>query len=48
MKKKVGITIVAILCIALICVGYYFLKKEGAASENEALTKVQKITTLDL
>ena len=28
--------------------GYYFLKKEGAASENEALTKVQKITTLDL
>ena len=48
MKKKVGITIVATLCIALICVGYYFLKKEGAASENEALTKVQKITTLDL
>lgn len=48
MKKKVGITIVAILCIALICVGYYFLKEEGAASENEALTKVQKITTLDL
>ena len=48
MKKKVGITIVAILCIALICVGYYFLKKEGTASENEALTKVQKITTLDL
>lgn len=48
MKKKVGITIVAVLCIALICVGFYFLKKEGSSSDNEQLTKVQKITTQDL
>ena len=27
MKKKIGIIIVAILCIVLICVGFYFLMK---------------------
>lgn len=48
MKKKIGIIIVAILCIVLICVGFYFLKKEGISSGNEQLTKVEKITTQDL
>ena len=48
MKKKIGIIIVAILCVAAICVGFYFLKKEGVPSANEQLTKVEKITTQDL
>lgn len=48
MKKKIGIIITAIVCIALICVGFYFLKKGSTSSENGQLTKVQKITTQDL
>lgn len=48
MKKKIGIMIGAIFCIALICVEFYSLKQGGTSSANEQLTKVEKITTQDL
>lgn len=48
--KKVGIVIVALLCVALVCGGFYYVKSRSDALQNgeEELTKVQKITTKDL
>ena len=48
--KKAGIVIAALLCVALLCGGFYFAKKnvDSKAERNEELTKVQKIITRDL
>lgn len=48
--KKVGIVIAACLCVALICVGFFFVKRNSDASQNKdvALTEAQKIITKDL
>lgn len=48
MKKKVGIIIAALLCIAVLCVGFYFLKENSISSAEKELTKVEKIITKDL
>lgn len=48
--KKAGTIIVALLCIGLVCTGFYFLKKWSDESQNieTELTEVQKIVTKDL
>jgi hypothetical protein len=46
--KKVGIVIVALLCIAGICGGFYYAKMHPSSSDDVELTKVQKIITRDL
>jgi hypothetical protein len=46
--KKVGVVIVALLCIAGICAGFYFASQKSASSDEVDLTKVQKIVTRDL
>jgi uncharacterized protein YxeA len=46
--KKVVVVIVALLCIAGICVGFYFANSRSASSDEVDLTKVQKIVTRDL
>lgn len=48
--KKVGIVIAALLCVALLCGGFFLLKdRSSERSEDDVqLTKVQKIITRDL
>jgi hypothetical protein len=46
--KKVGIVIVALLCIAAICGGFYYASNHPSSSDEVELTKVQKIITRDL
>jgi Na+-transporting NADH:ubiquinone oxidoreductase subunit NqrC len=46
--KKVVVVIVALLCIAGICVGFYLANSKSSASDEVDLTKVQKIVTRDL
>ena len=42
--KKVGIVVAALLCVALVCSGFYLAKNhaETHSGENVQLTKVQK------
>ena len=48
--KKVGIVVAALLCVALVCSGFYLAKNhaETHSGENVQLTKVQKIIMRDL
>ena len=47
--KKVGITIAAVVCVILLCVGFYFVKnRDGAEQAPEEMTVVQKINAKDL
>lgn len=48
--KKIGAVIAAIVCVALVCGGFYMMKSRGGSSvENStSLTEVQKLTTRDL
>jgi hypothetical protein len=46
--KKAGIIIAAILCIGLLCGGFYYVKNRPSSNENVELTKVQKIITRDM
>ena len=48
--KKVGVIVAALLCVALICVGFFFVKRNSDSSQNHdgELTEVQKIITKDL
>ncbi len=48
--KKAGTVIVALLCITLVCAGFYCLKRWSENSQNGEieLTEVQKIITKDL
>ena len=40
--KKVGITVVAAVCVVLLCVGFYFMKNsDGSQASKENLTVVQ-------
>ena len=42
--KKVGITVVAAVCVVLLCVGFYFMKNsDGSQASKENLTVVQRI-----
>jgi hypothetical protein len=46
--KKAGIIIAAILCIGLLCGGFYYIKNRPSSGEDVELTKVQKIITRDM
>lgn len=46
--KKAGIVVVALLCVALICGGFFLLKNRASETKEEDLTKVQKIITRNL
>ena len=48
--KKAGVIILALLCVALLCGGFYLVKERSERSRNPEveLTTVQKITTKDL
>ena len=47
--KKVGIVVAALLCVALVCGGFYYLKnRPSGIDKEENLTEVQKIITRDL
>ncbi len=46
--KKVGIIIAAVVCVALICGGFLFLKVRMDNSKEKELTEVQKLTSRDL
>lgn len=48
--KKIGAIIVAIVCVALVCGGFYMLKSRGqnTVENSTKLSDVQKITTRDL
>ena len=47
--KKVGITVVAAVCVVLLCVGFYFMKNsDGSQASKENLTVVQRINEKNL
>ena len=47
--KKAGIVVAALLCVALVCGGFYYLKnRPSGIDKEENLTEVQKIITRDL
>ena len=47
--KKTSIVIVALLCVALVCGGFYLLKNRANSSPEEGvLTQVEKIITRNL
>ncbi len=46
--KKVGIIAAAVICVALVCAGFYFVRNRGDNSDEKELTDVQKIITRDL
>ena len=46
--KKIGVIIVALVCIAALCTGFYFLKENSAPSAEKELTKVEKIITKNI
>jgi hypothetical protein len=46
--KKAGIVIIAIVCVALLCGGFYYAKNHTSSGEDVQLTKVQKIITRDM
>ena len=48
--KKAGVVIAALICIALVCGGYYIVKARSETAQNPEveLTEVQKLITKDL
>lgn len=47
--KKAFIIVAALLCVALVCGGFYYVKnRPGAIDKGENLTEVQKIITTNL
>ncbi len=50
MKKKAGLTVMAVMCIAIIVGGYYYytVQKREAAGNMGNLTEVQKVITKNL
>jgi hypothetical protein len=46
--KRIGIVIAALLCIALLCGGFYYAKNRASSSDDVELTKVQKIIARNL
>lgn len=46
--KRIGIIIAAVVCVALICGGFWFLKVRMDNSKEKELTEVQKLTSRDL
>lgn len=47
MKKRIRIIILAVVCVALVCGGFFFVRSRSEKDEEE-LTKVQKLITRDL
>lgn len=49
MKKKILVIIAAVLCVGLVCGGFYLIKQRSASSSDKVdLTDVQKLNTRDL
>lgn len=49
MKKNILIIIAAILCVGVVCGGFYLIKQRtGSASGKDKLTEVQKLNTRNL
>lgn len=48
--KKTGVIIAALICILLVCGGYFIVKKESDRAQNneKELTEVEKLITRDL
>jgi hypothetical protein len=46
--KKVGIILAAVVCIALLCGGFYYARNHASSGENVELTTVQKIIMRNL
>lgn len=46
--KKTRLVILAIVCITLICGGFYYLIHVGKQNDEKELTEIQKILTKDL
>ncbi len=48
--KKIGIVILAVLCVGMICLGFFFVKRNADSNQNKdvELTEVEKLITKDL
>ena len=48
--KKIGVVILAVLCVGMTCLGFFFVKRNADSNQNKdvELTEVEKLITKDL